>query len=204
MPLSRNQLFVGREADLKPLAHALKSGSTTANGQIAAATGLGGIGKTQLASEFVHRYGQFFPGGVFWISFAVAGSIAAEIAACGGPGALNLPCIDTLKLDDQVGRVQQQWQSAIPRLLVFDNCEDEVLLDRWRPKTGGCRVLVTSRRSHWNQSLCVVALALSTLPRAAVLDWIAALGAALAAIRARRLRDRGRGLAFQATKSMGS
>jgi hypothetical protein len=45
MPLSRNPLFVGREADLKQLAAALKAGATAAIGQIAA-TGLGGIGKT--------------------------------------------------------------------------------------------------------------------------------------------------------------
>jgi hypothetical protein len=63
MPLARNPLFVGRDADLKALARALKAGETAAVGQIAAATGLGGIGKTQLASEFVHRYGQYFLGG---------------------------------------------------------------------------------------------------------------------------------------------
>jgi hypothetical protein len=70
MPLARNPLFVGREADLKALARGLKAGETAAVGQIAAATGLGGIGKSQLASEFVHCYGQFFLGGVFWLSFA--------------------------------------------------------------------------------------------------------------------------------------
>jgi hypothetical protein len=60
MPLACNSLLVGREGDLKQLAATLKSGGT-AVGQIAAA-GLGGIGKTNLATEFVHRYGQFFAG----------------------------------------------------------------------------------------------------------------------------------------------
>jgi hypothetical protein len=59
MPLARNPLFVGREADLRQLAATLKGGGTAAIGQIAAATGLGGIGKTNLATEFAHRYGQF-------------------------------------------------------------------------------------------------------------------------------------------------
>src|SRR5262249_25405208 len=60
MPFAVNPLFVGRQEDLRTLARQLKAGATSAVGQveIAAATGLGGIGKTQLASEFVHRYGR--------------------------------------------------------------------------------------------------------------------------------------------------
>src|SRR6185503_11705123 len=135
MPLSRNPLFVGREDDLKQLAVTLKGGTTAAIGQIAAATGLGGIGKTNLATEFVHRYGQFFAGGIFWLSFAEANAVPAEVAACGGAGALELrPDFGSLPLDDQVALVRQAWQQSLPRLLVFDNCEDEALLQEWRPK----------------------------------------------------------------------
>src|SRR5829696_5057878 len=88
MPLSPNPLFVSREQELKALATKLKAGATADVGPvvIAAATGLGGIGKTHLASEFVHRYGHYFSGGVFWLSFADADAIPAEVAACGGPG----------------------------------------------------------------------------------------------------------------------
>jgi tetratricopeptide (TPR) repeat protein len=167
MPLSRNSLFVGREADLKKLAEALKGGETAAIGQIAAATGLGGIGKTQLAVEFVHRYGQYFAGGVFWLSFADPKAIPAEVAACGERGGLDLPSgFSTLPLDDQVRLVLSAWQSPLPRLLVFDNCEEEKLLARWRPPHGGCRVLVTSRRGSWDAALGVQALQLGVLSRA--------------------------------------
>src|SRR5207302_7754941 len=62
--------------------------------------------------------------------------------------------------------VKNAWQSAMPRLLVFDNCEEEALLEAWRPPSGGCRVLVTSRRSHWSPTLGVVELPLNVLPRA--------------------------------------
>lgn len=89
MPLSPNPLFVGREDDLTKLAAALKAGGIAAVGQVAATTGLGGMGKTQLASEFVHRYGQFFAGGVFWLSFVNAGTIPVEVAACGSLGLLE-------------------------------------------------------------------------------------------------------------------
>jgi hypothetical protein len=112
---ARNILFVGREEDLKRLATALKAGETAAVGQIAAATGLGGIGKTQLANEFAHRYGQYFAGGVFWLNFADPEAVPAEIAACGGPGALDLrPDFRNLPLQDQVRLVASAWHSPLP------------------------------------------------------------------------------------------
>lgn len=166
--LSHNPLFVGRQDDLRRLAVAMKAGTITAISQvgIAAATGLGGIGKTQLASEFVHRYGYYFAGGVFWLSFADGKTIPGEIAACGGGGGMNLrPDYHTLPLEEQVQLVRAAWQSPIPRLLVFDNCEDESLLEAWRPPAGGCRILVTSRRTQWDVILNVQQFSIDVLRR---------------------------------------
>jgi transcriptional regulator with XRE-family HTH domain/tetratricopeptide (TPR) repeat protein len=161
MPLAPNPLFVGRGDELLQIAAVLRGGDTTvALGQVVASTGLGGLGKTQLAVELVHRYGRFFAGGVFWLSFASADDIPLQVAACAGSA------FETRPLDERVQRVKDAWQSAVPRLLVFDNCEEETLLDAWRPASGGCRVLVTSRRSHWAPPLGVTALPLDVLPRA--------------------------------------
>ena len=164
MPLSANPLFVGRQGDLRTLVRLLKVGETAAIGQIAAATGLGGIGKTQLACEFVHRYGRFFEGGVFWMSFADEAAVPTEVAACGRGLGLH-PSYDSLPLEQQVRLVEEAWQSPLPRLLVFDNCEEPRLLDQRRPRSGGARVLVTSRRSRWDPALGVKALPLDTLER---------------------------------------
>ena len=76
MPMAANPLFVGREDDLMALAKAFVSGGTAAIGQVAAASGIGGIGKTQLAAEFAQRYGSYFQGGVFWLSFANAATVS--------------------------------------------------------------------------------------------------------------------------------
>ncbi len=167
MPLRRNPFFVGREADLRALARLLVGGATAAISQAetAAATGIGGIGKTQLAVEFVHRYGQYYSG-VFWLSFADPDSVPLAVAACGGPIGMALhPHFGTLPLDEQVQRVLAAWQSPLPRLLVFDNCEDEALLNQWHPASGGCFVLVTSRRADWESTLGVRALPLDILSR---------------------------------------
>ncbi|MCI0575836.1 MAG: tetratricopeptide repeat protein [Chloroflexi bacterium] len=100
---------------------------------------------------------------MFWLSFANADSVPAEVADCGR--AMGLPGLEHLELPDQVARVRQVWQEPIPRLLVFDNCEDEQLLAAWRPATGGCRVLATSRRGRWDPGLGVASLALNVLER---------------------------------------
>ena len=51
--------------------------------------------------------------------------------------------------------MRRAWQDPLPRLLIFDNCEEEALLAAWRPVTGGCRVLITSRRTDWARELQV-------------------------------------------------
>jgi tetratricopeptide (TPR) repeat protein len=160
MALRHNPLFVGREDALLALAAALTGA------KIAAVTGLGGVGKTQLASEFVHRNGHYFAGGVFWLSFAEGAAVPSEIAACGGVGHLDLrPDFAGLSLEDQVRAVLAAWASPIPRLLIFDNCESPELLDRWRPPTGGCRVLLTSRRPAWPVAFAVRLVPLAVLAR---------------------------------------
>jgi tetratricopeptide (TPR) repeat protein len=160
MPLAPNPLFVGRSHELLQIASEVRGGDATlALGQVVASTGLGGLGKTQLAVEFVHRYGRFFAGGVFWLSFASPDEIPLQVAACAAPELVGRP------LEERVRLVKAAWQGATPRLLVFDNCEEEWLLERWRPTSGGSRVLVTSRRSHWSPTLGVNTLSLDLLPR---------------------------------------
>ena len=170
LPLAPNPLFVGRDPELRALAGALAGdGQVTGPACDAAVSGLGGLGKTQLGVEFAHRYGSYFLGGVFWLSFADPEAVAAEVAACGGGGgmALQTATFSELKLDEQVQLVRAAWQQPLPRLLVFDNCEDEALLARWRPTSGGARVLVTSRRAEWDAALGVRTLSLGILERAA-------------------------------------
>lgn len=167
LPLRPNPLFTGRQHELHQIAHVLTNGRTIAVGSAIATTGLGGIGKTQLAVEFAHRYGRYFTGGVFWLNFADPQMVPQEIARCGRAHCLNLrPDYDQLPLKQQVRLVQRAWQENVPRLLIFDNCEDENLFAQWQPTHGGCHVLLTSRRARWDPSLGIAQLSLDTLNRA--------------------------------------
>lgn len=120
--LSRNQQFVGREADLLALASLLKGSQSVAvsEGRSAVASGLGGIGKTQLAVEFAYRYGRHFAG-VFWLSFAQPDTVATEFARLGGAAHLQLFAeASGLSLDDQVRYVRSRLACGLPYLLIFD------------------------------------------------------------------------------------
>lgn len=166
--LTRYQHFVGRGHALRELAKLLKpaDGDVAGNGKIAAATGLAGVGKTQVASEFVHCYGAFFLGGVYWLNCSDPSRLPEQVAACGGAGAMELRGdFDELPFPDQIRTVQAAWRSSMPRLLVFDNCEDEELLRRWLPASGGCRVLVASQKANWAPSLGVTTVLLDVFER---------------------------------------
>lgn len=162
LPLHRNRLFTGRSEALRTLAEALSVPEATV-----VISGLAGVGKSNLATEVAHRYGQFFAGGVFWLSFSDPGLIADAVAACGRAEHLALhPDFDTLPFERQVRLVLAAWRDPLPRLLIFDNCEDEALLAEWRPPIGGCRVLLTSRRARWSAALVSRVLPLPALERA--------------------------------------
>jgi tetratricopeptide (TPR) repeat protein len=166
MRISPNPLFVGREGDLQALARIVKDGESSTARQAVAVVGFGGLGKTQLASEFVHRYGYYFVGGVFWLNFSDAENIHIQVASCGGAGYLDLrPDFGMLSNEEQQNLVLAAWQSPLPRLLIFDNCEEEQLLAQWLPPTGGSRLLLTSRRANWDKVLDVHILRLGVLHR---------------------------------------
>ncbi|HEY1011672.1 MAG TPA: tetratricopeptide repeat protein [Herpetosiphonaceae bacterium] len=190
MPFAPNPHFVGRDAVLLAVTGALHGGAQAARAPRAAVAGLGGIGKTSVAVEIAHRYGGAFAGGVFWLSFADPAAIASEVAACGGPGLLDLhPSYGELKQEEQLALVREAWQRPIPRLLIFDNAEDPRLVQQWAPTSGGCRVLLTSRRPTWPSSLGVAAHRLDVLARPASVALLRDLAPRLAGAEAEELAD---------------
>jgi hypothetical protein len=110
IPISANPMFVGRERELRKLAAMLKpDGAVIA----VALIGIGGMGKTQTAAEFAHRYGRYFSGGVYWVSLADPTSVAAEIAACGESGAFDVAAnFGSLTPEDRVKTVMRAWQDG--------------------------------------------------------------------------------------------
>jgi tetratricopeptide (TPR) repeat protein len=158
--------FVGRNDVLMQIAKHIKQGSHTL-----VSTGIGGIGKSTLAKAFAFRYGQYFVGGVFWISFADENNIDSEITACGEQMKLFAKGID-LSPSERCELVYQEWNKPTPRLLIFDNCDNvpahktRTFLSKYLPASGGCRVLITSRNSEWPRGSQFQRISLEVLERA--------------------------------------
>src|SRR5207302_1420857 len=77
IPYQRNPFFLGRESELTEIRRRLQAGQATALSQPQAISGLGGIGKTQLALEYVYRYHQDYQ----MVLWARAESIEALVSS---------------------------------------------------------------------------------------------------------------------------
>lgn len=112
-----SETFVGRESQLKELHELLAVESKVA---IAAATsGMGGVGKTELAVEYAVRYDGDYPAGVWWLSGReIVGQVLSYAVRMG------LPPTGTLSSDVQkVQECYAFWKQGIAgrRLVIVDD-----------------------------------------------------------------------------------
>jgi hypothetical protein len=107
---------------------------------------MGGVGKTQLATEYSHQ----FAGGydvVWWIAAEEPGLIGEQFAAL----ATELDHKPAGTGNDEVRRAVLAALRANGRwLLVFDNAENPHDVAGWLPGRGG-HVLITSRAPGWTE-----------------------------------------------------
>ena len=106
--------FIGRESEVAELQAALKAH------RLVTLTGVGGVGKTRLATEVAARLADEFPDGVWFF----------DLAAVTDPAAVPDAVAAVLGITQQPGKsVSDSVAAALEgrvRLLVFDNCEHVV------------------------------------------------------------------------------
>jgi tetratricopeptide (TPR) repeat protein len=140
MPKERNRFFSGRTADLKNVLNAIRSDA------IVGIVGLGGVGKTQLATEFVYRRrGEY--AAVFWISAQSDTEIRLGYEAVARVLGLPISADNVWGSDrDEVVRACLRWfASNQDWLLILDNADNPALLRRFLPDNSFGHVIVTSR-----------------------------------------------------------
>ena len=137
----RNPRFTGRDDMLTELRRRLNSGEATL--VVQALYGLGGVGKTQLALEYAHRFAADYDL-VWWIDAEQPVLIPEQLAALATR--LDLPSGPTVA--DTVERVLAELRGRARWLLIFDNAERPADIASYLPGGAG-HVLITSRNPGW-------------------------------------------------------
>jgi hypothetical protein len=137
----RNPHFTGRDGMLAELRRRLGAGEGTLTVQ--ALYGLGGVGKTQLAIEYAHRFAADYQL-VWWIDAEQPVLIPEQLATLAAR--LDLPSGPTVA--DTVERLLAELRDRDGWLLAFDNAERSADITDYRPGGAG-HVLITSRSPGW-------------------------------------------------------
>ena len=140
---ARNPAFTGRDDVLAAVRERLQAGHAAV---VQALCGMGGVGKTQLAAEYAHRFGGSYEL-AWWISAEQDGLIGDQVAGLG----MALGCAAADAGHESVrAAVLAELRQRGRWLLIFDNAETPADVTPWLPGGGG-HVLITSRERGWDE-----------------------------------------------------
>lgn len=144
LPSPPNLFFTGRKAYLEQLDELLKENKSVAITQTVSISGLGGIGKTQLALEYAHRsYRNNTYRAIFWVDAAEITTIETSYILLAH--ILALPEKDDNETDYIVKAVKQWLEDHTNWLLIMDNADDLHLARSYFPVTHQGHILLTTR-----------------------------------------------------------
>ncbi len=163
---------MGRESDLQRLHNQLQQSHQVA---ITAVVGMGGIGKTELALQYVRAYGDSdYPGGVCWLESRDQ-DIAPQILAFAA-GYLDLNPSDELPLNARIAYCWNQWPqfsevgSPASVLIVVDDVTHYEAIAPYLPTNKRFTLLLTTRRQHLATN--VTSVNIEVLEEPAALDLL--------------------------------
>jgi DNA-binding CsgD family transcriptional regulator/tetratricopeptide (TPR) repeat protein len=148
-----NLYFIGREEELKNIAEKFKIGDQKSDPiTLATCTGLGGVGKTEIAKNFIHNI-SFHPSNGynlrFWFSAENLGQLLESYSSLGQK--LGITKISSPP-EEIIAEIKNWFESHRGWLIVYDNAENFDSLINFIPHQGG-HILITSRHRHWPNSV---------------------------------------------------
>jgi MinD-like ATPase involved in chromosome partitioning or flagellar assembly/tetratricopeptide (TPR) repeat protein len=147
---TRNPNFTGRDNVLRQLREELRSRGRAVVIQAPKLAGIGGIGKTQLALEYAHRFKDDYDV-VWWLRADPPQYVDASLLDLGAELRTVFGAAISLEGSEaaaQVLRYLSSERSTQRWLLIYDNAEEVARLQRLLPAGGG-HVLITSRNERW-------------------------------------------------------
>ena len=142
VPHPRNPFFTGREKIVNTVYNRLKKDSGLALTQAPAISGLGGIGKTQIALEYAYQYRNQYKA-VFWVAAENESDIKTDFIKIANE--LNLPEKKAEDQNEMITGVKRWLQSNSDWLIIFDNVEDFHLVNQHVPSNSKGQLLFTTR-----------------------------------------------------------
>ncbi len=142
VPHLRNLYFTGREQVLAHLQETLGGKKMVALTQASAVSGLGGIGKTQVAVEYAYRYGSRYQT-ILWVNADTLKSLLSDFVSLAS--LLDLPEKDAVDQRRAVDAVMRWLQGHSQWLLIMDNADDLEMVYDFLPARGAGHTLLTSR-----------------------------------------------------------
>jgi tetratricopeptide (TPR) repeat protein/transcriptional regulator with XRE-family HTH domain len=142
VPYRRNFFFTDREEVLTQLHNRLTASGTAALTQTQAISGLGGIGKTQIAVEYAFRHRELYHM-VLWVRAASRDALISDFVTLAS--LLHLHGQDEQDQNKVVGVVKRWLASRGGWLLILDNADDLDLVVDFLPTGDKGHILLTTR-----------------------------------------------------------
>jgi len=146
IPLSNDETFVGREALLKQLSSHFVAMEVGQRLLLSAVSGLGGVGKTTLAIQYLHHSNHPYELRV-WFRAESAATLSADYRDFAVEKGVIKP-EDKIDIKDLIVLVKQYLEKHTGWLAVYDNVENYEEIKDYLPAKGG-HVLISTRRQEW-------------------------------------------------------
>lgn len=142
IPYPRNPIFTGREHVLTQLAAALKTGEATALTQPQAISGLGGIGKTQIAIEYAYQHRQGYQAVLWTLADTREALISGYVQIA---RQLDLPQKDEQDQELVIEAIKRWFRTQTQWLLIMDNADELPIVREFLPASFRGHILLTTR-----------------------------------------------------------
>lgn len=152
VPYQRNPFFTGRDELLEQMHLLLTQSQTGANPLTLALSGLGGMGKTQLALEYTYRYFLEYQA-IFWVHAETPEMLQADYAHMAD--LLQLPYHREQNDEQRLLLRVKQWFHANTRwLLIIDGANDLAAIHEVLPNLGNGHILLTTQAQAVGSVAC--------------------------------------------------